>query len=150
MANLIVRERKDKSFLHLPHMIYLNNIPLGIMGRVGKDALNPKLKKAPLEATILLNPGHYTLCVRSMFKWFYSTIELDVSEDKTSVIEFDHKEFWWDMLFLGDIVICIALQFIELASPWETVYDVVSNGVFLVWLIHEIRIRKKYFKFYQL
>ncbi len=72
MATLIVREAKSRSPFRLPHMICLNGRPLGVLGKIGKEALKPQLK----------------------FQLF---------------VTFD--------------------------NPWNIVYEVVSNGAFLIWLI---------------
>lgn len=147
MANLIIREAKSRTMFRLPHLIVLNARPLGVLGKVGKEALKPQLKTEPLQANIALPAGHYVLRIQSMIKWISSTIEFDVNESAPTVIEFDHKEFWWDMLFLVDIIAWIVQLFVTFENPWNIVYEVVSNGAFLVWLFHEFRIRNKYFKF---
>lgn len=147
MANLIIREAKSRTMFRLPHLIVLNDRPLGVLGKVGKEALRPQLKTEPLKASIALPAGHYVLRIQSMIKWISSTVEIEVSESAPTIIEFDHKEFWWDMLFLVDVVAWIVQLFVAFENPWNIVYEVVSNGVFLVWLIHEFRNRKKYFKF---
>lgn len=147
MAVLIVKEGSPRALFKLPHMICLNGRPLGILGKMGKDALKPQMKSEPLNAKIVLPEGRYTLRVQSMIKWISSTIELDVSETKPTIVEFDHKEFWWDLLFLGDIIAWIVQLFVTFDNPWNIVYEVVSNGAFLIWLIHQFCIRNKYFSF---
>lgn len=147
MAVLIVKEGSPRTLLKLPHMICLNSRPLGILGKIGKDALKPQMKSEPLSAKIVLPEGHYTLRIQSMLKWISSTIELDISETKPTVIEFDHREFWWDLLFFVDIVAWIVQLFVAFGDPWNIVYEVISNGAFLVWLIHQFRIRNRYFTF---
>lgn len=147
MANLIIREAKSRTMFHLPHLVILNGRTLGVLGKVGKEVLKPQLKTEPLQADITLPAGHYSLRIQSMIKWISSTIELDVNESAPTVIEFDHKEFWWDMLFLVDIIAWIVQLFVTFENPWNIVYEEVSNGSFLVWLFHEFRIRNKYFKF---
>ncbi len=147
MATLIVREAKSRSPFRLPHMICLNGRPLGVLGKIGKEALKPQLKSVPAQANIALPAGRYTVRIQSMIKWISSTIELDVSEAQPAVVEFDHREFWWDLLFLGDIIAWIVQLFVTFDNPWNIVYEVVSNGAFLIWLIHQFRIRNKYFSF---
>lgn len=131
MANLIIREAKSRMPMRLPHTICLNGRPLG-------TAVN---------ANISLPAGHYTIRIQSMIKWISATTEVDVSETEPTVVEFEHKEFWWDMLFLGDMIVWIVLLFVHLENPWNIVYEVVSNGAFIIWLIHQFRIRNKYFTF---
>jgi len=50
------------------------------------------------------------------------------------------------MVFSLDMVLWIASLFIELQKPYSTIYHIVSEGLFAIWLIHIVVIRKKYFR----
>lgn len=131
MAKLVVRETKNRLPLRLPHLICLNGRPLGVTQ----------------QANISLPAGHYVLRIRSMIKWISATTEVDVSDDKPTIVEFEHKEFWWDMLFLLDLIAWIVQLFVLFENPWNIVYEVISNGAFIIWIIHQFRIRNKYYSF---
>ena len=52
-----------------------------------------------------------------------------------------------DVLFVVDVVLWIVKRFLHLAAPWTWIYEVFTNGYYLLWLLYEWRIRNHYFKF---
>ena len=62
-------------------------------------------------------------------------------------LEFSDREQVWDALFVVDVVLWVVKRFLHLASPWTWLYEVFTNGYFVLWLIYEWRIRNHYFKF---
>lgn len=131
MAKLVVRNAKSRIPSRLPHWISLNGRLLGMTH----------------QAEISMPAGHYVLRIQSMIKWFSGTVEVDVSDDKSTIVEFEHNEFWWDMLFLLDLIAWIVQLFVLFENPWNIVYEVISNGAFIIWIIHQFRIRNKYYSF---
>lgn len=62
-------------------------------------------------------------------------------------LEFSDREQVWDALFVVDVVLWVVKRFLHLASPSTWLYEVFTNGYFVLWLIYEWRIRNHYFKF---
>lgn len=142
MAELIIREGK-KSLLGIPHHIFVNERYVGMLGVTGKAALKPCLKA--LEARIQLSPATYTVRIQSLFPFFSSTVDVRVDEASPAVVTFADKEFWWDLLFWGDMLAWILKLVLHIGHPWGLVYELVSDLVFIIWIIHEYRTRKNYF-----
>lgn len=130
MAVLIIREKKRKLNVQLPHKLTINGRFLGLIKG---------------EARVNLPQGMYQIQIGSVVPFISSTSNLSVNEDETTILEFADQEFWWDLLFWGDMILWLAKLFFELPKPWGMIYEIVSNLAFAIWLIHELRIRKKYF-----
>ena len=98
MATLLIKESSERSLMRLPHLIELNGQTIGVLGAVGKDAYKEMLRPnlPPRIARIALPAGHYTLCIRSLFRWFYATAELQVEEGRPTIVTFADKEKYWD------------------------------------------------------
>ena len=148
MATLLIKESSERSLMRLPHLIELNGQTIGVLGAVGKDAYKEMLRPnlPPRIARIALPAGHYTLCIRSLFRWFYATAELQVEEGRQTIVTFADKEKYWDWVFWIDMAAWLLKLILHLGRPWSIIYEIVSDGLLLVWLIHEIAIRKTYFK----
>ena len=100
----------------LPHKILIGGQLLGLM-------------RTP-SVTINIPQGIYEVTVQSVFPFI-----------KTSaIVKVD------DIVFSLDMILWIASLFIDLQKPYSTVYHIVSEGLFAIWLIHIIVIRKKYFR----
>lgn len=52
-------------------------------------------------------------------------------------LEFSDREQVWDALFVVDVVLWVVKRFLHLASPWTWLYEVFTNGYFVLWLIYE-------------
>lgn len=146
MAQLVIREAKSRAMMRLPHLICLNGQTIGVLGKVGKEALRPQWKTQSMQANITLPAGKYTLRIQSMLKWFSSTIEVEVHDELPTIVEFGDKEFWWDLLFWGDMVAWLLKLILHIGRPWSIVYEVVSDITLVIWLVHEYRIRNNYFE----
>ena len=105
------------------------------------------------EVKIELPKGVYSLGVRfcvPLGKWqpgVQAEHKVVVGEDEHVVVEFTSRERLWNLLFDIDLMLCLLSFFITIPSPWGTVYDVVSNGFFLLWAIHVWTIRTRFFTF---
>lgn len=129
MATLTIRQTKKR--FGLPHRILINGRMLGVMNTP--------------EINIQLPPGQYQVEIQSLFPFINSLKFLTVSEETSNVLEFRDKEKWWDVVFTADMVLWLAKLFLHLQKPWSTIYEIVSDVVFAVWLFHEWRIRNTYF-----
>ena len=107
------------------------------------------------EVNIELPENRYLITIQSMFPFLYASQVVDVREGVENRFSFHDREGWWDVLFAIDIVLWLAKVIIVHFFPtltthfphnWELIYDVVTNGYFIIWLIYEWAIRKKYFK----
>lgn len=129
--------RKQTFKLAIPYWVFINGKPVGIM--------------QSKEVSIKIPPGQYDLSIRiilGLFKWRFQ-----IKGDRKVVLEernhldllITNRERWWNILFDIDLVFWIAKLFFDLPYPWDTVYEVVSNGFFILWAIRIWFIRNDYF-----
>lgn len=130
MSELIITPQKQK--LAIPHYLYINGQLLGIM------------KGDPVH--IQIAPGTYTVTIRSMFKFIESSITLSIHEEETCEVSFHDRERIWNILFNIDLVLWLLKRIIHLEAPIDTIYEIISNGFFAIWLIRIWLIRKRYFR----
>lgn len=133
MALLHIVQRRGKFSLNVPHKLLIDGQFIGIM----------KVKKVSVEMPM----GEYAITIQSMIPFISATQRVTVSPRSETTLEFSDREKWWDALFVVDIVLWIVKRFLHLAAPWTWIYEVFTNGYFLLWLLYEWRIRKRYFKF---
>lgn len=130
--------RKQMFKLSIPYWVFINEHPVGIMQ--GK------------EVNIQLPPGQYDLSIRiilGLFNWRFQirgNKNISLEEGQHLDLMITDKEQWWNILFNIDLVFWIAKLFFELSYPWNTIYEVVSNGFFILWAIRIWIIRNNYFK----
>jgi len=117
--------------MQIPHKIIINGQLLGIM--------------QTRELQIQMPPGHYVLTIQSMIPFISASQNVTVQEGVVNYAEFHDREKWWDYLFIIDIVLWLADFFFTLPHPWGLIYKIFTNGYFVVWLLYEFIIRKKYF-----
>jgi len=96
--------------------------------------------------TINIPQGIYEVTVQSVFPFIKTSAIVKVDEGVDNVMEFEDKEKYWDIVFSLDMILWIASLFIDLQKPYSTIYHIVSEGLFAIWLIHIIVIRRKYFR----
>ena len=126
-----------KGWLLLPLWVFINGRPLGLL----------RNKSVTLE----MSPGTYEIgiCIWGrIIRWEIkiggqSEVTLHAG-DKRQVLITD-RELWWNILFDIDLVLWIASLFYTLPSPYNWIYEVVSNGFFVIWLVRIILRRKRYF-----
>ena len=116
----------------LPHRILIGGQMLGLM-------------RTP-SVTINMPQGIYEVTVQSVFPFIRTSATVKVDEGVDNVMEFEDKEKYWDIVFSLDMILWAASLFIELQKPYSTIYHIVSEVLFLIWLIHIIVVRKKYFR----
>ena len=131
MGTLIVRPLRHQT-IALPHYLLLNGTMLGLMRA---QTIN-----------ISLPPGTYRATIRSAYKFIESSITLTISDDKAITLQYGDRERWWNWLFNLYMVIWLVKRFIHIPEPYSTIYEVLSNGFFAVWLLRIWIIRKHYFK----
>ena len=132
MARLIIIQKKRKFTPMLPHKILIGGQMLGLM-------------RTP-SVTINMPQGIYEVTVQSVFPFIRTSATVKVDEGVDNVMEFEDKEKYWDVVFSLDMILWAASLFIELQKPYSTIYHIVSEVLFLIWLIHIIVVRKKYFR----
>jgi len=131
MAEIIISPKKKRLF-DLPHYICVNDKVLGVM------------KGGPVH--IQMPVGMYKITVRSAFKFIESSVVVDVEEGKVNTVAFSDREKIWNVIFNIDIVFWLVKRFINVGAPWDTIYEIISNGFFAIWLMRVWIIRKHYFK----
>lgn len=135
---LLTLHRKQLFKLSIPYWVFINEQPVGIM----------QSKKVNIQ----IPPGQYDLSIRiilALWKWRFQIR----GEKKVILHEGQHhdlmitdRERWWNILFDIDLIFWIAKLFFELPYPWNTIYEVVSNGFFVLWAKRIWYIRNNYFK----
>lgn len=119
--------------MNVPHKLLIDGRFVGIM----KD------KRVSIEMPM----GEYEITIQSMIPFISASQRVTMSLRGETTLEFADREKWWDMLFVLDVVLWIVKRFLHLAAPWTWIYEVFTNGYFLLWLLYEWRIRNHYFKF---
>ena len=133
MARLTIVQKRGKFSLNIPHKLLIDGRFVGIM----------KAKKVSVEMPM----GEYAITIQSMIPFISASQRVTLSPRSETTLEFSDREKWWDALFVVDIVLWTIKRFLHLAAPWTWIYEVSTNGYFLLWLLYEWRIRKHYFKF---
>lgn len=116
----------------LPHKILIGGQLIGLM-------------RTPC-VHINIPQGMYEVTIQSVFPFIKTSAVVKINEGVDNVLEFEDKEKYWDILFSVDMLLWIASLFIKLQKPYSTIYHIISEGLFAIWLIHIIVIRKRYFK----
>ena len=84
--------------------------------------------------------------IRSAYKFIESTAQVHIAEGETLTLTFGDRECWWNWLFNLDLVLWLIKWFFDFGNYWDTVYEVASNGFFVLWLLRIWIIRKHYFQ----
>ena len=133
MSRLNLGQKRGKFSMRIPHKALIDGHLLGIM----KDK----------QVSIEMPSGGYDVTIQSMFPFISATQHVDLQMGKETTLAFCDREQLWDALFVVDIVLWTVKRFLHLASPWTWIYEIFTNGYFVLWLIYEWRIRDHYFKF---
>lgn len=141
---IALRQKPAKGLkLPLPYFIDIDGRPVCLLRGGG-------------EVHIKVLPGRYRLRVKTgfAFKGHEAMISgergVEVKRGSISLVEFTDHERVWNLLFDVDLLLWIAEFFFTLPAPWHTVYEVVSNGFFAIWLVRLFIIRKRYFRLSEL
>ena len=138
-SSVLSIHRKQLFNIALPYWIFIDGQAVGVMGTN--------------DVNINIPPGTYNIGVKivlQFFKWRLSIgteQQLHLNAGSNTHLLIKDREKWWNLLFDIDLVLCLLNFFITLPSPWGTVYDMVSNGFFLLWAIHVWTIRTRFFTF---
>ena len=132
MARLTIIQKNRRFMPLLPHKILIGGQAVGLM-------------RTPC-VHIEIPQGAYKITIQSLFPFIRSSAVVRIDEGVDNVMEFEDKERYWDILFSADMLLWIVSLFIELQKPYSTIYHIVSESLFAIWLIHIIVIRKRYFK----
>lgn len=132
MARLTIIQKKRRFSVLLPHKILIGGQLIGVMNT----------------PVVYLNipPGRYEVTIQSLFPFIKTSVVVRVEEGVDNVMEFEDKEKYWDILFGVDMVMWIASLFLNLEKPYSTIYHIVSEVLFAIWLIHIWVVRKRYFR----
>ena len=115
----------------IPHYLLINDQLLGVF----KGS----------EAHVNLPPGRYKVTIRSMYKFIESSADVYVPIGESKRLTFTDKDKIWNWLFNIDLVLWFLKRILHVPEPWGTIYEMVSNGFFAVWLLRILIIRKSYF-----
>lgn len=117
--------------MKIPHKILINNNYIGVMPES--------------QVQIQMPEGTYSITIQSMIPFFSASRMVEVRSGQTAVLSFSDREKWWDILFVPDLLLWFADFFFTLPEPWGLVYKIFTNGYFILWLLYEFLIRKKYY-----
>lgn len=123
---------KRKQIIKIPHYLYINGQLLGF------------IKDEPVD--IQLQAGIYQITIRSTYKFIESKITVHIGNEESKKVVFSDREKFWNWLFNIDLVLWILKRFITIPNPFDSIYEIVSNGFFAIWLLRIWIIRKRYFK----
>ncbi len=115
----------------IPHKLILNEQLVGIIQ-------TPTVQ-------VELPQGRYRVTIQSMVPFLSASTWIEISTEFRNVLTVRDRERWWDLLFAVDLLLWVAELFFQLPEPWDLIYKIFTNGYFVVWLIYEWSIRKKYF-----
>ena len=116
----------------MPHRIYVNGQLIGVM--------NTQSVRIEMPA------GVYSITIQSVVPFLSSTQQVTLRSGIDTHLDFYSRERVWDILFSIDLLLCIIKLFLTFPTPWNWIYEVATNGFFIVWLIYEWSIRKHYYK----
>lgn len=133
MARLTIIQKRGKFSMTIPHKILIDGQFIGIMN--GKQVV--------LEMPM----GQYDITVQSMVPFISGTQSVELALGGDVSLVFSDREQVWDALFVVDIVLWTVKRFLNLAAPWTWIYEIFTNGYFLLWLIYEWKIKNNYFRF---
>lgn len=137
MANITLHRRQALG-LALPYWVCINQQPVGVM--------------QTKEVSLRLPPGAYELTIKivmPLLKWRFElsgSSFVAIGEDEDVHLCITDNERWWNLLFNIDLILWVAEFFFTLPHPWGLVYEVASNGFFVMWLARLWWIRRRYFK----
>lgn len=130
-GDLEIEDKSSMMGMSFPHKILFNGQQLCIMKKKAKISGIPC--------------GKYKLTIQSMFPFISAEAEIDIRQGENKVT-FTDKEKFWDVLFTIDLILMVVHWFIHLPDNIDLIYRIVTDGYFVLWLIYEWAIRKKYFK----
>ena len=122
MNSVLLIKPERKQWIPLLHYLLINGQMLGLMR--GNDGVT----------------------IRSAYKFIESTAQVHIAEGETLTLTFGDRECWWNWLFNLDLVLWLIKWFFDFGNYWDTVYEVASNGFFVLWLLRIWIIRKHYFQ----
>ena len=131
LQSQLIISPKGKLMAMIPHYLLINDQLLGAFK--GK------------EARINLPPGRYKVTIRSMYKFIESTIDVYIPIGESRRLTFSDRDKAWNWLFNIDLVLWLLKRILHVPEPWGTIYEIVSNGFFAIWLLRIWIIRKHYF-----
>lgn len=123
----------------IPYWIFVNGQPIGTM--------------LSREVSIQMPEGEYELGVRivlAFFRWRFQIggcQTLTLGEGQHMHLHISDRERWWNLLFNIDLLVWLGRLFIDLPYPWNIIYEVASDGFFLLWIARIWLIRDRYFQF---
>ena len=130
-GDLEIEDRSSMMGMSFPHKILINGQQLCIMKKKAKICGMPC--------------GKYKLTIQSMFPFISTEAEIDIKQGENK-ITFTDKETLWDILFTIDLILMVVHWFVHLPDNIDLIYKIVTNGYFVIWLVYEFIIRKRYFR----
>lgn len=136
--SILTLHRNQAFKLSIPYWVFINEQPVVVMQQK--------------EMSIQMPDGEYNLGIRVIFglpKWqlyIGGSKKITLTDNQQLHLKITDKERWWNILFDIDLVFCIVKFFISFSNPWNIIYEIISNGFFILWIIRILLIRKNYFK----
>ena len=130
-GDLEIEDHSTMMGMSFPHKILFNGQLLCVMKK------NAKISGIPC--------GKYKFTIQSMFPFISAETEIEIRQGENK-ITFTDKEKFWDVLFTIDLILMVVHWFVHLPDNIDLIYRIVTDGYFIIWLIYEWTIRKKYFK----
>ena len=143
MAELIITNKQGKGTAQMPHQVILHGRLAGVM-------------RTP-QARLHLPAGYYMLTIRTgsfvpvgkkgktLDMTVSSTLPIQVADGVYNCLDFNEEGWWWDIVFMIDLLVWLVSFGLTIPHPWKIVYHVLSDGFFIAWLIRLIIVRKRYY-----
>lgn len=137
MARLTLHRKPLLRKLCLPLWVFVNGQPIGLM----------RTESVSLD----IPEGTYNISVKLLFQLWKLRFGVEGSNIVTVTEQFplslriSDRERLWNILFDIDLVLWLSSLFFTLPGPWNTVYHILSDGFFLLWIIRLVLIRRRYF-----
>lgn len=135
VGNLVIEDKTSKMGMRLPHKIFIGGGFVGVL----------KGQKALING---IPAGNYELRVESMIPFIYARHIITIKEGE-NYVTFHDRERFWDWLLWLDVVIVLLRWLIDLPQQVDICCRIVSNVIFVAWIVYEYVIRKRYFRFEQ-
>lgn len=132
MSQLTIQQKHVFLGLSVPHMILIDGKSIGVM----------KGRSVVLD----IPSGQYDITIQSMFPFISGTQNIQIPFRGHTTLAFSERDGWMEPIFTLDIFLSILKLFVSFPSPWNWIYEIITNGYFILWLVWVWCIRKRYFR----
>ena len=142
---LTIRHKHSFFEPRLPHAVFLDGLYAGMIGR--DDTLRLNVPRGRYEFKVQFGgPIPIGKSGKSIDLSLSSTEQIDIPATGDAEYVFHDRERLWNILFDIDLIAWVVSWFVTM----PTLYKIVSNAFFVLWLLRLVLIRKRYYKIVEL